>query len=167
MASTLSQADAFPRFRDADVEVVISPTRRYELHVGVLRRSSTLFADLLRRDGPKLSKKALDRGVTIRYRLVLEAISGGFRFRCVELDQHGKTIDNSHVGCWNENGKISPPQFDHYHMLLSALYNLDLGVDRTSVGSVMRDTLGILQVAEEIGSVSALPHCNSDFSRDN
>ena len=154
MASSSPEPDAFPAYKDGEVEIVISPMRRFELHLGVLRRCSPVLADLLRHEGPKLSKKAATRGVKIRYRLVLEPVGQTFRFRRVELNNDGRTVDGSGVGCWNENGRVPPPEFHYYHMLFAAFYNLDLQMDKSSVGTVLRDAMGVLMVAENLGAVS-------------
>ena len=158
------QPDAFPRFRDADLEVIISPTRRYELHSTVLKQSSTLFAELMRVEGPRLTKKAQASGQTVRYclQLTLSQTDQTYRFRRVELNTDGRRTDGSFVGTYNENGKVPPAIFRHYDMLFAIIYNVDLDLDRESIGAMLRDAMGIIQVAEYTGSVSALDTSNLD-----
>lgn len=67
----------FPKFADGDVVIVISGTRVYHLHSGVLRRNSTTFAKMLDVDhAALLSSKAKKEGITTRFRLDLTGVTG-------------------------------------------------------------------------------------------
>ena len=79
------KSNKFPKFRDGDVTLVLSTGRVYQLHAGVLRRSSEFFSKILTEEnGAILTPKAKHAGVTIRYRLDLvdvEIGSGHFVLR--------------------------------------------------------------------------------------
>ena len=72
-----TEESRFPKFADGDVLIVLSSTRTYYLHSGVLRRNSTTFAKLLDESlAAVLSSKAKKEGVAIRFRLDLTGVSG-------------------------------------------------------------------------------------------
>jgi hypothetical protein len=78
-----STASDFLKFIDGDVIVIITPGTVYQLHSTVLRRSSPIFADLLREDlAATLSNKQKKAGNIIRYRLILTSslVTGGIVF---------------------------------------------------------------------------------------
>lgn len=66
-----NHASNVPTFSDGDVIVVLSPTRKYQLHSRTLRMNSTLFDELLAEEGVTLHTKARAQGLVIRYRLEL------------------------------------------------------------------------------------------------
>lgn len=67
----------FPKFADGDVIIILSGSRVYHLHAGVLRRNSTTFAKILDEDhAAVLSHKAKKEGITTRFRLDLTGLVG-------------------------------------------------------------------------------------------
>ena len=158
MASTIEDelANKFPRFRDGDVLIVISPVRLYTLHRDVLRRNSTLFNRLLRTEGPLLSKKRVKAGQLVRFRLVLLEIDGRNTFTRVELNSEGQAIDGSTIGSANENGKTVPKSYEYYHKFFEYLYDGELKLDDESLITLLHDAVGMTTVAETLGSVYIL-----------
>ena len=74
----------FPKFADGDVLIILSSSRTYYLHAGVMRRNSTTFAKLLAEShGAVLSSKARKEGVTTRFRLDLTGATGNLPGRFV------------------------------------------------------------------------------------
>lgn len=75
----MASDDAFPRFVNGDVEIVLTPIRRLRLHSDVLSGASLLFAELLTKENAAvLSKKALSEGRTVRYLIELVNVSTTF-----------------------------------------------------------------------------------------
>jgi hypothetical protein len=68
-------AGEFPRFRDGDVRVHLSPTIIYKLHSQVLKRSSSFFDAELSHSGAQLTAKARRDGFA-RYRFELGTRGG-------------------------------------------------------------------------------------------
>lgn len=159
-----SDSTEFGNYSDADTLMVISPTRRYMLHASILRRHSTLFKTLLKADGPKLSKKAENKGISLRYRLVLVDHGAEYRFHRIELDSEGRAADGSTFNMGSDAGKIPAPEFKHYHTLLRAFYQYDLKLDESSIANILREAIGVLGVAEYIGAVCTItsypPHAS-------
>jgi hypothetical protein len=55
-----------------DVEVILSPEKRYQFHSSVLARNSTHFSSLLtERNAAKLCKRARNAGIKVRWMLEL------------------------------------------------------------------------------------------------
>ncbi len=72
-----TEESSFPMFADGDVLIVNSRNRTYHLHAGVLRRSSTTFAELLdESNAAVLSPKAKKEGIMTRFRLDLTEVTG-------------------------------------------------------------------------------------------
>ena len=79
-----TEASLFPKFVDGDVLIVLSSSRTYYLHSGVLRRNSTTFAKLLDEShAAVLSSKAKKEGVTTRFRIDMTGINGNVPGRFV------------------------------------------------------------------------------------
>ena len=55
-----------------------------------------------------------------------------------------------------ENGKISNELYHHYDNLFKALYNLKISFDDTNMATVLKDSVGLIDAAEELGSVDAV-----------
>jgi len=71
-------AAKFPMFSDGDLIVYTTGGRGYQLHAGVFRRASSMFAQLLAEEkGALLATKAKKEGVTVRYRLDLIGVESG------------------------------------------------------------------------------------------
>lgn len=67
----------FPMFPDGDVLIILSSSRSYYLHAGVLRRNSTTFAKLVDEDhAAVLTPNAKKEGIRTRFRLDLTGASG-------------------------------------------------------------------------------------------
>jgi len=80
-----TEESTFPKFVDGDVLIILSSSRTYYLHSGVLRRNSTTFAKLLDEShAAVLSSKAKKEGVTTRFRLDLTGVSGNVPGRFVK-----------------------------------------------------------------------------------
>jgi hypothetical protein len=69
------EASEFPRFRDGDVLVHLSPTIFYKLHSQVLKRSSSVLEAELSHGGAQLTAKARRDGFA-RYRFELGSRAG-------------------------------------------------------------------------------------------
>lgn len=79
-----AEESVFPKFVDGDVLIILSSSRTYYLHSGVLRRNSTTFAKLLDEShAAVLSSKAKKEGVTTRFRLDLTGVNGNVPGRFV------------------------------------------------------------------------------------
>lgn len=72
-----SSISDFPKFADGDVVVVLTSGKAYQLHATVMRRNSTLFAEMLTENrAAQLLPKAKKEGVTVRYRMELSKTVG-------------------------------------------------------------------------------------------
>ncbi|KAK3065953.1 hypothetical protein LTR53_017857, partial [Teratosphaeriaceae sp. CCFEE 6253] len=94
----------FPKFDSADVKIVISTLRQYELHSSVLRAVSSRMKHqlLLEKNAAGLCNKAIKRGVSIRFRLdlvdnleysELDSNTVKYILRIVALDNKGRPLN--------------------------------------------------------------------------
>lgn len=121
----------FPFFKDADTLIVITGARQFKLHSGILSNNSTYFKHALAEDkGAKLSKQAIRKGVTIKYRFELvkpgfsidnshledyeiDEVTGpalDYSLNAVELDEDGKPVHGGGIPLDLENGRVVPPE---------------------------------------------------------
>lgn len=115
----------FPKFKGADVKIIVSGSRQYELHSSVLRNASPLMKEKLLRDeyAAKLNSKAVKKGITIKYRLDLvknpECNENGSEvdhiLKAVPLDEEGKASVSNPVALDLENGRAVNPTFFGSH----------------------------------------------------
>ena len=117
--------DRFPEFRDGDVKLVITGSRQYKLHSGVLRNNSAVMREMVdERDAAPLDRKAQKNGITIRFKLVLvenplypdgddELSRIEYVFEAVPLDSNGQPAGKEPrgVGDGLENGRVVPEIF--------------------------------------------------------
>lgn len=115
----LSEMDEFPEFEGADVRIVLTTGRQYQLHASVLRAHSPLMRDLLRpENATTLSSRAVKAGATTRWKLVLvsspdEDTALQYELSAVELSDRGVELrgEEATVLVENENGRVTDPAF--------------------------------------------------------
>ncbi|KAF2843216.1 hypothetical protein M501DRAFT_1028033 [Patellaria atrata CBS 101060] len=169
MAMEINRPDSrFPNYRDGDVRIILSNTRKFQLHSDTLRNSCNLFRKLLTEDrAAPLSTKAKKDGVVVRYRLHMterppddnDGNANTGRLQLVELDSNGKIASkNTSVGVLteNDNGKVPNALFGYYHNVFAAIYNQELNIASEDIASVLTQCVGILDIAEYLGCVSAV-----------
>ncbi|KAK0785465.1 hypothetical protein LTR59_011032 [Friedmanniomyces endolithicus] len=158
----------FPHFRDADVKIVISSARQYELHNSVLSNASPRIDELLDEEGAAdLTHSALKRGRTIKYRLDL-APNPDYKdddkvvkyiLQPVRLDSWGESDKMPRYLMDLENAKSVNPTHAAYTAVLGALYQVpvDLGNFSTdALGDILTKTFDIIKVAEYLGCVGII-----------
>lgn len=116
------EGESFPRFADGDVKIVITGSRQYQLHSGVLKNASPVMRDLLATErAADLSRRAVQKGAVIRHRLVLvsnddaqdEDQEAEFVLEQVPLDDKGlpSGANPAGVGLELEEGRNINPTF--------------------------------------------------------
>ncbi|KAF2725359.1 hypothetical protein K431DRAFT_101205 [Polychaeton citri CBS 116435] len=160
------QESIFPYFLDGDTQIIVSGARQFKLHSSVLCRGSPYFARLLTTDSASsLSKIALKKGVTTRYRLVLQRPDddGSFvgsddldhiNFKLVELNDQGNPISRDPMPLDIYNGRKVPEYYDHIEQVLAAMYGkpLDIGAadDPDGIRPIITKAVGVKKVAEDL-----------------
>lgn len=70
------------------------------------------------------------------------------------LNEKGQVIPGGpHCAPDSENGKVPNPIYHHYRRVLKSLYAIQFKIDSTDITTVLRDVLGLVEVAEYLGSV--------------
>ena len=145
----------------ADTLVMVSNERRYKLHSAQLTQASLGFAHLLSVPGPSLSREGLRIG--IRYLLVLQDFDEATNkyiypvFRRIPVDHECRPVRKYSLMHENEeNPRIRPTLFTDYDRLLRVFVNQPVTFDDKSVDSLLPDSMGLLEVAERLGSVCFL-----------
>lgn len=150
--------DTFPDFEDADVQIVITSTRRYRLHSSTLRRSSALFESLITAENAAdLTGKAKKRN-KIRWRLVLhpQVEPDGHEVYVFALDpinEDGQATGYPRPIQSNENGRVPVILFKVYDMLLGAFYNKDIKLHDSDITAVLDKAFTLVEIAEYVGCV--------------
>lgn len=115
LGTAVTQQTGFPEFKDADVHIVISGSRQYQLHSSILKNGSpTMRALLDDTKVAKLSSKAIKDGIHIRFRLQLvpdEKEEGKYVLDKVELNDRGRAVNAPQIPLDLENGKTVDPVF--------------------------------------------------------
>lgn len=143
----------YPNFEDGDTTIIVSGTPRLTLHRHILRRSSIKLFHELDSDGAQLTKKVLSNGTNIpRWRLQYKDRGTGFEFENVPLNNKGEPL--TPAGITNYNGRVVPADVRAVLMLFKAFYHIDLGIDRTNMGTILVDVNNLLNAAKVLGSVS-------------
>ncbi|KAF2493007.1 hypothetical protein BU16DRAFT_466099 [Lophium mytilinum] len=133
-----------------DVQLVLAYDKILPLHSSVLARHSKRFASILTQElSAFLCQRAKQQGVTIRWRIELRG----------ELDTMGQLIQSDSSGTMiplNENGKVPTKYFDHYTGIIGTFYGQELTLNDFSIQSALEDAVGLIEVAEYLGSVAAV-----------
>lgn len=152
----------FPYFEDGDVHIIITGSRQYQLHSAVLRSNSPVLARLLNEDNAaRLSSKAIKRGATVKFRIIMTdntADDGGlpYTLKTVPLNEEGKPTEHRIVGLDLENGRVVPSEVLAYESVFSALYNasIDLGDFETDgMVHVLTRVWSVVDAAEQLQCV--------------
>lgn len=154
----------FPSYHDGDVQVIISGSRKYNLHSGVLRRSSTRFAELLDEErAPDLSHRARKKGKTTRFRIHLHKHSSsssdstdGYSLISTPIDSDGRPLRSNTVGLDLENGLSIPQIYRTYDMMLRSYYNERIAFVPNDIVRILQDAVSLVDVAEYLGSVHVI-----------
>lgn len=111
----------FPKFEGADVKIIVSASRQYELHSSVLTNASPLMKEFLLTDenAARLSSKAIKKHVTTKWRLELIKNPGrnedgsyvDYVLEPVLLNEDGKALASNVVSLEFENGRAVNPTF--------------------------------------------------------
>lgn len=71
------------------------------------------------------------------------------------VDANGRTSAAS-TALDIENGKVISPVYNHYDNLFRAFYNKTPEVDDTNIATVLNDCMGLVDVAESLGSIACI-----------
>ncbi|KAI6860743.1 hypothetical protein KC338_g6845 [Hortaea werneckii] len=157
----------FPYFEDGDVHIIITGSRQYQLHSAVLRSNSPVLARLLNEDNAaRLSSKAIKRGATVKFRIIMTdntADDGGlpYTLKTVPLNEEGKPTEHRIVGLDLENGRVVPSEVLAYESVFSALYNasIDLGDFETDgMVHVLTRVWSVVDAAEQLRCTHVVTH---------
>lgn len=164
----------FPVYSDADVRIIISGSRQYQLHSSILKNGSPTMRALLKDEiAAKLSSKAIKRGVTARFRLQLVEDTDGderkaqYVLKAVPLDEMGKAAVNVPIGLDLENGVTIDPMFLAYNAVFGAFYQvpIDLGdFINDNLTDILTTAMSITEVAEYLQCVRELLNTHEDTS---
>ncbi|TKA79738.1 hypothetical protein B0A55_04369 [Friedmanniomyces simplex] len=159
----------FPKFKGADVKIIVSGSRQYELHSSVLKNASPRMEQYLLPDenAAKLNSKTIKKGVITKYRLDLirnpDYTDGGkvveYVLEPVLLDEEGKAWASNAVGLDLENGRAVNPTFLAYDAVFGAFYQvpIDLGDFSTdALTDILITAFDILKVAEYLGCTDVI-----------
>lgn len=148
---------AFPR-NGGDALLILSDRRRYVLRAAQLRDFSGLFKRLLKGKGANLSQEGERRG--IRFCLALSNYDEHGNeiypeWRRIELNPEGDPLRALSVIDEEEEYNIPSQLWHSYNMLLAIIYQLDLKMNMRSIATIVEDCVGLVELAEYLGSVSA------------
>ncbi|RMY24890.1 hypothetical protein D0867_01079 [Hortaea werneckii] len=158
---------SFPHFEDGDVHIIITGSRQYHLHSAVLRSNSPVMARLLNEENAaRLSNRAIRRGATVRFRIVMTDSTtrdGGlpYTLKAVPLNEEGKPTEHRIVGLDLENGRVIPAEVLAYESVFSALYNapIDLGDFETDgMVHVLTGVWSVVDAAEQLQCTHVVTH---------
>ncbi|KAK4540105.1 hypothetical protein LTR36_009770 [Oleoguttula mirabilis] len=156
------QASAFPQFGDGDVRVVISGSRQYQLHSSVLKSISPTLRELLADQwGAKLNSKAIKRGITVRFRLLMvdnqeETGTITHVLEPIPVDEDGKPAVANAMSLDLENGRVVDPIILAYHSVLGAFYNIPIELgdfEADPMSHILVNASYIIDVAEYLQCV--------------
>ncbi|KAK5110596.1 hypothetical protein LTR85_000973 [Meristemomyces frigidus] len=156
------QASEFPQFKDADVRIVISGSRQYQLHSSILKSISPTMKELLADQwAAKLNSKAIKRGVTGKCRLLMveneeEADKISHLLEPVPIDEDGKPMVNNTIRLDLENGVAVVPIVLAYHSVLGAFYNIPIELgdfEADPMAHILLTASYIIDVAEYLQCV--------------
>lgn len=138
--------------------VTISDRSRIQLHSVILKQSSPVFARLLKKAGPTLSNIGQRKG--IRYNIVLQNFdtSSGDEilpiFRRVDLNADGQPLRPISIIHESEERNMDPNTFKYFCRVLGSYFNVELKLEAKDIASLMKEAVGLLTIAEYMGSVS-------------
>lgn len=148
---------AFPK-NGGDTLLILSDRRRYILRSAQLKDFSGLFRHLLKGRGAKLSHEGEIRG--IRFCLALSNYDDETgteiypTWRHIELNPEGDPLRKLSVIDEDEEDNILSQLWHSYNMLLAIIYQLDLKMNMRSIATIVEDCVGLIELAEHLGSVS-------------
>ncbi|KAL9617947.1 MAG: hypothetical protein Q9160_007313 [Pyrenula sp. 1 TL-2023] len=153
-------ANDFLKFKDGDVLVSITGSTSYLLHAAHLRRNSKIFEELLAEEhGADLDATARRNGVTLRYYLELTRgdLAGIGQFVRKPVDRHGiaaagldSLIDDF------DGGRVHASRVKYWEMLFSMFYNKPVEFDDTTLATVLRDCMSLVDIAESIRAIESV-----------
>ncbi|KAK4912379.1 hypothetical protein LTR49_019197 [Elasticomyces elasticus] len=158
----------FPKFKGADVKIIISGSRQYELHSSVLKNASSRMEELLPDDdAARLNHKAIKKGITVKYRLDLaknpltdeDGIQVAYILTPVLLDEDGKASATNAVALDLENGRAVDPTFLAYNAVFGAFYQvpIDLGdFSKDPLTDILTNAMEIVKVAEYLDCIETI-----------
>ncbi|KAI9753071.1 MAG: cholesterol esterase [Chaenotheca gracillima] len=153
----MSQPDPslFPKFADGDVSILITNNKSYQLHSNVLRQNSDELNRLLVEDqAASITPKQKREGRVLRYWLNLRRFDDDVgRFELGDIKSSGYSF-----GFFEEleNGRARRNLHKHYNNLFGAYYNIHPEIDETNIATVLEDSMGLIDVAERLGSMSVV-----------
>ncbi|KAI9843285.1 MAG: hypothetical protein M1837_006500 [Sclerophora amabilis] len=153
---SVPDSSSFPKFADGDVHILTSSGKSYQLHSNVLRRNSTAFNELLTEDrATALTPKQRREGKVVRYRVDLTRVEendvGVFELRDPSSSS-GPSFGLADIF----NGRAEKVVYKHYDNLFRAFYNLQLGLDDSNIATALEDSMGLIDVARRLGSMSVV-----------
>ncbi|KAI7203424.1 hypothetical protein KC316_g700 [Hortaea werneckii] len=157
---------SFPHFEDGDAHIIITGSRQYQLHSAVLKSNSPVLARLLNENAARLSNRAIKRGATVRFRIMMThntTRDGGLAYtlKPVPLNEEGKPTEHQIVGLDLENGRVVPSEVLAYESVFSALYNapIDLGDFETDgMVHVLTRVWSVVNAAERLQCTHVVTH---------
>lgn len=160
--------EGFPLLAGADTLVVVSNHYIYKLHSTTLKQCSTLFTMLLEKDDDALmtaeARANIKNGLGFRYQLVLQNRDPRTGeeilpiFHRVRLNGQGCPDRRVDLIYEEREHNVKPQLYKYYDMLLGCFFGIDLNINIKNVGALADHAIGLLRVAEYLGSVSASPH---------
>ncbi|KAF2019776.1 hypothetical protein BU24DRAFT_386885 [Aaosphaeria arxii CBS 175.79] len=143
-----------------DVEVVLTHDRRFKFHASVLARNSPLLAGMLTElKAARLSKKAKDAGIKVRWMIKLSHPPHGDdpgELQSVELDTMGVPLEPLRPLIINENGRIPTLALDYYEAIFNAFYNREIPLREDDMTTVLHDVVEILKFAEYLDCTAVI-----------
>lgn len=153
-----SAQGTFPFLEGGDTLVTISDRSRLQLHSVILKQSSPVFARLLKKAGPTLSSVGQRKG--LRYNIVLQNFDNESGeeilpiFRRVDLNADGQPLKPISIIYEGEERDMNPDTFKYFYRVLGSYFNVELKLEAKDIASLMKEAVGLLTVAEYLGSVS-------------
>ncbi|KIW10331.1 hypothetical protein PV08_11293 [Exophiala spinifera] len=152
-----SSTQAFPKFGDGDVLLIISTTQYYKLHSQVLSTHSQWFAEqIAAKPAPRLNAQAR-RENAAAYRFELQAVpvgEGPGRFIRIDVNESGRSPRSSLPMMPNfENGKVESMTNQCWDWLFGVFYNREPRFDDGSLASVLTCVMGLIEVAESVNAI--------------
>ncbi|KAF2646212.1 hypothetical protein P280DRAFT_464449 [Massarina eburnea CBS 473.64] len=144
-----------------DVEIVLTHDRKYKFHSGTLARNSTLLNEMLiEPNAAKLSNKAKNAGITIKWMIELKETPTheypAGRLGLVDLTSSGERADFRTGLVINENGRVPTKIFDHYESIFYAFYNKEIRICDTDMRAALEDVMQIINIADYLGCTNII-----------
>lgn len=151
----------------ADTVVIVSSERKYKLHSAQLKQCSGLFNELLLSPGAGLSSQGRKAGV--RFLICLQSHDEHTneeirpQFRRVPLNTDGRPVRAfSQIYEGDQNNGVRPGLFTGYDKLIGSFCNRQVKLNNESIATLLHDSVGLVEVAEDLGSVRGFPLLSSE-----